>query len=100
MSKPKLVEIITVDDGEPIAMMGLPPPDSGMDRAPRDGRWCEVTEDGGTWTRVRFYQTRMRIKGSVAWVSVSCWSTSEPSRYANRIDHPVAWRWPGKVAPP
>jgi len=96
MSKSKAGEVITVDDGDPIPMTA-PPPGDGMDDAPRDGRWCEVTEDGGTWTRVRFYQTRMRVAGSVAWVSVSCWSTSEPSRYANRVANPVAWRWPQEI---
>jgi len=67
-----------------------------MSDAPRDGRWIEVREDGdfGRWRRVRFYQTRMRMPGSVAWVPVSCWSTSEPSRFMHRVRNPVAWRWP------
>jgi hypothetical protein len=65
-----------------------------MAGAPRDGRWCEVTEDGAAWVRARFYQTRMRVAGSVAWVPVSCWSTSEPARYMHRVARPVAWRWP------
>lgn len=67
---------------------------SGMHDAPRDGRWCEVSEDGETWARARFYQTRMRLPGSVAWVPITCWSTSEPPRYMHRVKNPMAWRWP------
>lgn len=89
MSKSKPGETVTVDDG-------APPPDGGMDDAPRDGRWIEVYKDGA-WTRARFYETRMRMAGSVAWVSVSCWSAGEPSRYASRIENPTAWRWPREV---
>lgn len=96
MSRQKPGEAVTVDDGEPIPMVGAPPPDGGMNDAPRDGRWIEVYKDGA-WTRARFYQTRMRMAGSVAWVSVSCWSTGEPSRYASRIENPTAWRWPREV---
>ena len=63
-----------------------------MNEAPRDGRWVEVTQGGGHWVRARFYQTRIRLAGSVAWAKVECWSTSEPSKYATRVDKPVAWR--------
>jgi hypothetical protein len=70
-----------------------------MADAPRDGRWIEVTEDGEHWRRARFYQTRMRTAGSVAWALASCWSTSEPSRYMHRVQNPVAWRWPVEATP-
>lgn len=63
-----------------------------MEIAPRDGRWIEVTEDGEAWAFVRFYQTRMREAGSVAWVQAECWSTSDPSRYGSRVANPVGWR--------
>lgn len=65
-----------------------------MADAPRDGRWIEVMERGGAWRRARFYQTRMRMPGSVAWEPASCWSTSEPSRYMHRVRDPAGWRWP------
>lgn len=63
-----------------------------MDDAPRDGRWIEVTEDGVRWVRARWYKTAMRKPGSVPWVHVTCWSTSEPSKYASRVEKPIAWR--------
>lgn len=63
-----------------------------MDDAPRDGRWIEVTEDFKTWVRARFYQTRMRRPGAVPWVVATCWSTSEPRKFANRVAAPAGWR--------
>jgi hypothetical protein len=70
-----------------------PPPDS-MDLAPKDGRWIDVTEDGEAWTRVRWYVTRVRAVGSIAWVPARCWSTSEPAKLAHRVENPIAWRYP------
>jgi hypothetical protein len=64
-----------------------------MSTAPRGG-WIEVTTDGKAWTRVRYYATRVRQAGSVAWVLVTCWSTSDPGRLANRVDEPIGWRYP------
>lgn len=92
-----------VEKKPPAADAGPPPPEAEsppvdpMADAPRDGRWVEVTRDGVAWVRARFYRTRMRVAGSVAWVPVSCWSTSEPSRYMHRVADPVAWRWPVEV---
>jgi hypothetical protein len=85
---PPLIEEVVEEIVDRIPML------DPMADAPRDGRWCEVTEDGERWQRARFYQTRMRTAGSVAWVPVSCWSISEPSRYMHRVQNPVAWRWP------
>jgi hypothetical protein len=72
----------------------LPPVDAGepMETAPTDGRWIEVTEDGNTWVRVRHYQTRARMPGSIAWVVLHAWSTSDPSKYMHRVHDPVRWR--------
>jgi len=74
---------------------GPPPldePTSNLDTAPKDGRWIEMTEDGTLWVPVRFYQTRLRVAGSIAWVKAECWSTSSPSKLAHRLDKPIAWR--------
>lgn len=65
----------------------------GMDSAPKDGRWIEVL-DGGTWRKARWYVTRVRVAGSVAWVKADCWSTSEPPKLAHRVEKPKAWRYP------
>jgi hypothetical protein len=65
-----------------------------MSDAPLDGRWIEVTQDGKTWVRARWYTTRMRMGGKLVWVTAQCWSTSEPARYAHRVENPIAWRWP------
>lgn len=65
---------------------------SNLETAPKDGRWIEMTEDGTIWVPVRFYQTRLRAAGSIAWVKAECWSTSNPSKLAHRLDKPIAWR--------
>jgi hypothetical protein len=66
--------------------------DDPMADAPRDGRWIEVTTGGDKWVRARFYQTRIRMPGRVVWVPVQCWSTTTPSKYAHRVEAPIAWR--------
>jgi hypothetical protein len=63
-----------------------------MSAAPKDGRWIEVSENGIDWVRARWYETRVRAAGSVAWVKAAAWSTSEPSKLVHRIDNPKAWR--------
>ena len=63
-----------------------------IETAPKDGRWIEVTKDGKTWTRARWYETRVRAAGSIAWVKARCWSTSEPSKLAHSVEAPIGWR--------
>ena len=65
----------------------------GMDSAPKDGRWIELLF-GGVWIKARWYATRVRAAGSVAWVKASCWSTSDPPRLVSRVEKPIAWRYP------
>ena len=65
----------------------------GMDSAPKDGRWIELLA-AGAWVKARWYATRVRAAGSVAWVRASCWSTSDPSKLVHRVDNPTAWRYP------
>ena len=67
-------------------------PEHTMSDAPKDGRWIEVSENGIDWVRARWYETRVRAAGSVAWVKAAAWSTSEPSKLVHRIDNPKAWR--------
>ena len=71
---------------------GSPEQPLGIESAPKDGRWIEATIDGVAWVRVRWYQTRVRAAGSIAWVKASCWSTSDPAKLMHRLDNPKAWR--------
>lgn len=73
----------TVDDVVTEHMMG---------DAPKDGRWIELSENGIDWVRARWYETRVRAVGSIAWVKASCWSTSEPSKLAHCVRNPKGWR--------
>ena len=62
-----------------------------MEIAPRDKRWIEASVDGKVWTRVRFYRTRIRT-GAIAWIPVECWTTTDPPKYAGKIEGLTMWR--------
>lgn len=71
---------------------GLPDGAKDMKDAPKDGRWVELTVNLVDWVRAKWYETRVRQSGSIAWVKATCWSTSDPPRLSNRIENPLAWR--------
>lgn len=78
------------EEAPPIEKGSMP-----MATAPKNGRWVELMAAGGkAWIKARWYTTRVRAAGSVSWVKAECWSTSDPPKLANRIDNPVAWRYP------
>ena len=62
-----------------------------IDNAPRDKRWIEASVDGKVWTRVRFYQTRIRT-GAIQWIPVECWTTTDPPKFSGKVEGLTMWR--------
>ena len=62
-----------------------------FDSAPRDKRWIEASADGKVWTRVRFYQTRIRT-GAIQWIPVECWTTTDPPKFSGKVEGLTMWR--------
>ena len=62
-----------------------------IDTAPRDKRWIEASADGNVWTRVRFYQTRIRT-GAIQWIPVECWTTTDPPKFSGKVEGLTMWR--------
>jgi hypothetical protein len=79
------------DDIEPAAPFLAEPFHNPMASAPRDKRWIEASVDGSEWVRVRYYHTRIRT-GAIQWIPVECWTTSDPPKFAGRVDGLTMWR--------